>query len=162
MRVVTEQQRKLGVPDPGGIEVEQFIAPILQKIDARPGSSSREPSPIIAGDDVEEMRAVEGVEKSWAGDYEWDLSTDSWRPSDGSWSPTPFEKLSIDEKFRRVIRALIKIPKWQQAFLGVGRLCLKHTGNHRDCVACQRREQRMWDLLAMAFNEYRTRPVIYG
>ena len=153
LRVLSDQQRDLGVPDPGGLNVERFIAPIMQKLDGETVSDapSRDHGK-APGIDARRAAKPERTEKSYLGTYEW--HGDHVVALDDSWKPPTFEELGPADRMRQIVRRLLTFPKWERAFKKAGLMCSKHTLPVRLCVPCERREERMRELFAKAFKEY--------
>lgn len=141
--VVSDQQRKLGVPDPGGREVDAFIAPILEKVARTEHVSDEEKTlPQPARDPLEGVTAVE------LGSYDWNLTTNEFAARPGSYVPTPEDRLRV------FIRFLLYQPEVNAAMLRVGRICDRHTKLRAGCFLCERREVQFRELLRRCAVKY--------
>ncbi len=126
-RVVTDQQRALGVPDPGGRAVGEFIGPILEKVARGPAERKTE---------TVKPEPLDGVNVTELGSYDWNLRTNEFTARPGSYLPTP------EDRVRAFIRFLLYIPDVNAHMLRIGRMCSKHTNLTRHCAKCERREEK--------------------
>jgi len=139
-RVVSDQQRVLGVPDPGGRKVDEFIAPILEKV-ARGGSERESPAPVEHEPDPD-------ISVTELGTYEWDLQTNKFAALPGSYLPSP------EDRIRTFIRFLLMQPDTNALFLKIGRMCSKHTTLKPRCTKCERREEKFRQVVRQCAVKY--------
>lgn len=153
--VVSEQQRKLGVPDPGGREVDEFIEPTLCKLALEDQASP--PSPVAPLADPAagyrpsplEQAEHEGmtVFREYAGTYDWDLKTGRMAVRDEAMPP--------ESRLRAIVQKLMQLPEWAAQFKGLSNLCGKHALRPAlHCVACERRAAKLQDLLLRAYRKF--------
>lgn len=135
-RVVTDQQRKLGVPDPGGHVVDAFVNPILEKV-AR--QESKDPAP------AREKPNLEDVEVTEIGTYDWHLNTGELRAHPGAW--TPQRAQTPKERLQSFVRFLMSKPDVAPSLIAIGRMCSKHTLFRKHCTPCERREAKFAQVL---------------
>jgi hypothetical protein len=142
-RVVTDQQRDLGVPNPGGRVVDEFIGPILEKVARTDAATS-------TGNEGEPngREPLEGVTVTELGSYDWNLRTDEIVARPGSYLPT------AEDRLRLFVRFLLYKPEVNAAMLRIGRMCEKHTRMRQDCTKCERRETKLRELMRRCAAKY--------
>lgn len=138
-RVVTDQQRALGVPDPGGRVVGEFIGPILEKVARGPAERATDPV---------KPEPLEGVSVTELGSYDWNLRTNEFHARPGSYLPTP------EDRVRAFIRFLLYIPEVNARFLKIARVCSKHSNLKAGCARCERREEKYRQLMRQCAVKY--------
>lgn len=128
--VVSQQQRELGVPDPGGRVVEKFVEPILEKV-------ARGPQAKAKIDEREDKLPDAEVTYEHLGDYEWHAGETQARPVPGrEWKASP------EDRLRNFIRFLFRQPEPGAELRKVGKMCERHTSIRKGCEPCAKREER--------------------
>lgn len=151
-RAVVEQQRALGVPDPGGAAVEKFIAPILAKIDCTPTDESERDATSKSKEEL--LAELSEVERQEVGTYDVDPKTATLIPQAGAWTPPTWDQLPRKEQDRIKIARLLEHPKWQPQFLAAARICGRHNTLWRHCFDCGTRERKYIEIYERANREY--------
>jgi hypothetical protein len=124
---VSDQQRVLGVPDPGGKVVEDFVTPIIERV-AR-GPQTREPAP------KQEPQRDPELTYEHMGDYQWRQGDLAPTPiGTPKWTATP------EDRLRSFIRYLFRHPAEGAELKRITKMCEKHTNPKVGCNQCQTRE----------------------
>jgi hypothetical protein len=140
---VVDQQRKLGVPVPGGRAVDEFVEPIVAKMareelrTATPEAAPREHS--------------DEVESQYVGTYDWNLKDDTWKAADpGSYIPSDIDRM------HRIVQQLMKLPAWKAELMKARSVCDKHYfgGVKPGCKLCVRREEAVKQVLLKAYQQF--------
>lgn len=139
---VVEQQRKLGVPSPGGKAVDDFVEPILAKM-AREEIAPATPVDVARDRDPEITEEHMGV-------YEWNLKDDTWKADPGSYIPNAVDRM------HRITQQLMKLPEWKAALMKARKTCDKHFfgGAKPGCIPCERREAAILAVLTKAYQRF--------
>ena len=140
-KAVTKQQADLGVPVPGGRAVDEFVDPIIAKME-REGEREKAPAPAPERDPE--------VTEEHVGSYDWDLRKDTITPHDGAWTPGRTDRLHM------IMQKLLQLPDWKIKVLAARDLCKHHQmgGPFKGCANCSMRERRLEEILFDAFQKY--------
>ena len=154
-RVVTEQQRQLGVPNPGGRVVEDFVNPILEKL-----AKGTDPAPVTEPEPAAPQAHGDDIQTAVVGEYDWDLATDKVTGRPGSWAPSP------EDRLREFIRFLFAQPEAGNQLRATVSICSKHHSMKKGCAYCERREERFRHVVRQCavkygYGAYRKNPTIY-
>lgn len=143
---VVEQQRKLGVPLPGGRAVDEFVDPIIAKMAREEVKPPEDASPEIHRPRPDE----DGVISQQVGVYDWNLKNDTWTAAPGSYIPNDVDRM------HQIVRQLMKLPEWKAQLLKARSVCKRHVfgGPKASCVKCERREQAVTDVLLRAYQRF--------
>lgn len=140
-KAVVDQQAALGVPVPGGRAVDEFVDPIIAKMERE---EVRERAPESAPERDPE------VTEEHVGTYDWDLRKDVLTAHDGSWTPGKTDRLHM------IMQKLLQLPDWKIKILAARDLCKHHQlgGVFRGCANCSMRERRLEEILFDAYKKY--------
>jgi hypothetical protein len=142
-RAVIHQQRVLGVPVLGGRAVDEFVAPIVDKM-AR--ETLREEAPARAP-----RERSDEVQSEYVGTYDWNLRDDTWKAVD----PASHIPNNVD-RMHRIIQQLMKLPEWKAELMQARRVCDVHFfgGLKPGCQLCVRRESAVEAVLLKAYQRF--------
>ncbi len=141
--VITEavvvQQRKLGVFNPGGKEVEKFVEPIVAEMERKPLKDVA-PEPEIVQPEVME---------SHLGTYDWDGQNLKAQAGDAY-------QFTMTDRMHQIVRQMLKHPTWALELQRARDVCMKHQAGHprQGCKFCSRREVALELVMAKAYQKY--------
>lgn len=142
---VVDQQRKLGVPNPGGRNVDEFVRPIIEKM----ARQEKQPDAPVE-DEPEVLSAPVGLDKEHVGTYDWNLRNDTYKAAPGSWQPTKRDRLHA------IVARLLQHPDFKHLILAARGICDKHVIGHpvNGCTLCERRESALNEIMGKAFKRF--------
>ena len=147
LQAVTDQQRRLGVPDPGGRVVEEFVDPIIAKMDREgPGEPRVTAAP--------ERQRPDDVFVEQIGVYDWNLRTDEVVVHEGSYQPGHVDLMHA------VFQKLMRHPSWRDKVVAAREQCKRHLigGQLPGCASCARRERHLRDIWEAARKVFTPKP----
>lgn len=168
---IVEQGRALGAPVPDVRKAEQFIDPIMRRVEAdvvREADAIQPiPQPVEKtrkggdwyGEAEHSKKVPEGAEvrAKELGTYK--VGKDGIKPINGAPMPEKASMLSL------VIKKLLSHPDWKPAIMAANAICDRHLSAMPGCVLCERRESKLLEIFGKAkstFNKQRERRLIVG